>query len=617
MSKEYNKLAGDILKAVGGKENVNSLRHCVTRLRFTLKDEKIAKDDELKKMKGVATVVKSAGEYMVVIGEHVHSVFEEVCDHMGVDGKTVKEVTIEHKKQNLFQRVMGVIMGAMGPTLNVMCACGILKGLLVLLGMAGLPRDGGIYQLINAAGDCFFYFMPMLMGYNVARKLEIDPVFGFILAAAMCYPAIQGTDLNFFGYVVNVTYTNTFLPVVFGVAVAAPIYRFFSNHVSKMIKNFTVPLLTLIVALPLTFLVVGPLANLVGQGLSIVLTAVTAFSPALAGLLLGGLWQVMVLFGVHAIPMMFAVFDMMTGNPSQMLSLCCSASFAVCGTVLAVYLRTKNKDLKGVALPSLFSSIFGVTEPSVYGVLLPNINTFVFTCIGAGVGGMLTGLMRIKLYNYTGLGVVGLLGLIDPNGSTNFLGIALVILAAFAVGFALTFLLFRDKAPEAAESPAPTPAEPAREPLNKRVTLAAPMTGEAKPLSACTDAAFSEEALGKGCMIIPTEGRVVSPCDGTVCRLFPSKHAVGLETADGVEILIHIGMDTVNLKGKHFEAHVAEGDTVTKGQLLITFDKAAIEKAGYITETPMVITNTDDYLDVIQTAEGPLQAGTDVLAVLM
>lgn len=619
MSKEYVNLAADILAAVGGKKNVMSLRHCVTRLRFVLKDEKIAKDDVLKNMDGVATVVKSAGEYMVVIGEHVHSVFEEVCAHLGVDGTSINEIVIAKKKKSILERVLGVVMGAMGPTLNIMCACGILKGALVILSMLGLSMDSGVYQLVNAAGDCFFYFMPLLLGYNVARKLEIDPVFGFILAAALCYPNIQGVDLNVFGYVVNATYTGSFLPAVFGIAVAAPIYKFFDKRIPKMVKGFVVPLLTLLIAYPLTFLVVGPVANLVGVGINAILTAAIAISPILAGLLLGGAWQTMVLFGVHGIPMMFAFMDLMAGNPSTVLPLTFGASWAVCGTVLAVCLRTKDEKLKGVALPAFASTIFGITEPAVYGVLLPNIKTFVIASIGAGVGGLLCGLFNLIQYSYTGMGIVGILAFMNPNGPTNFLGVALVILVPLIVGFVLTFILFKDKTPEepVQTAPAAPKEKPAPKALNKRVNLSAPISGEVKALSACSDEAFSSEALGKGCVICPAEGKVVAPCDGEVRNLFSTLHAVGLVTADGMEILIHIGMDTVRLDGKHFTAHVAQGDKVTKGQLLISFDKEAIEAEGYKTETPVVITNTDDYLDVVATAEGTVAAGADVLAILM
>ena len=619
MSKEYTKLAADILDAVGGKKNIMSLRHCITRLRFTLKDEKIAKDDELKKLDGVVTVVKANGEYMVVIGEHVHSVFEEVCAHLGVNGSDRNQIVLEEKKKNLLDKVLGLITGAMGPTLNIMCACGILKGVLVLLSMAGLPSDSGIYQLINAAGDCFFHFMPLLLGYNVARKLEIDPVFGFILAAAMCYPNIQGVDMNFFGMTMSATYTGTFLPVVIGVAVSAPIYKFFAKHIPGIVKGFMVPLLTLLIAYPLTFIVVGPAANMVGMGINVAMTAIVGVSPILAGLLLGGFHQLLVLFGVHGVLLMFAFMDLMAGNPSIILPLTYGASWAVLGTVLAVCLRTKDKELKGVALPASISAVFGITEPSVYGVLLPNIKAFVTTCIGAGIGGLLCGAMNMIQYSYTGLGIMGVLAFMNPNGPTNFLGIALIILVPFAVAFLLAFFLFKDKETEETKKKiSVTPEEkPVRKALNKRVNLSAPMAGEVKNLSACADEAFSSEALGKGCVIFPTEGKVVAPCDGEVRNLFSTCHAVGLVNAEGVEILIHIGMDTVRLDGKHFTAHVNQGDTVTKGQLLISFDKDAIEAEGYKTETPVIITNTDDYLDVVVTADGSVAAGADLLAVLM
>lgn len=620
MSKEYNKLAADILAAVGGKKNVVSLRHCITRLRFVLKDEKIAKDDVLKNMEGVATVVKSAGEYMVVIGEHVHSVFEEVCAHMGVDGTTRNEIIISKEKGRLLGRALDIVMGAMGPTLNLMCACGILKGILAILALLGIPQDSGFYQLINAGGDCFFYFMPLLLGYNVARKLNIDPAFGFILAAALCYPTIQGVDLNFHGYVVNATYTSTFLPIIFGVVVAVPIYKFFEKHISEMVKGFAVPLLTLLISFPLTFCVVGPLANLVGMGINTVLTVIIGVSPALAGILLGGFYQLMVLFGVHAIPMTFAFMDFLQGNPPSLIfSLIGGASYAVMGTVLAVYLRTKNKELKNIALPAFFSSVFGVTEPAVYGVLLPNVNTFVFTSIGAAVGGFIAGILDLRLHAFTGMGFIGLLGFLNPDGPTNFLGVALIVLAPCIVGFVLTFLFFKDKSPDVEAVPVTEPVSVNRNhaSINKKFVLAAPMAGEVRPLSACRDEAFSSEALGKGCVIYPAEGRVVAPCDGEVSRLFETNHAVGLTTPDGVEILIHIGMDTIRLDGKYFSAHVKQGDKVSKGQLLITFDQKAIENEGYITETPMVITNTDDFLDVIETVEGTVQTGADLLTVLM
>jgi len=619
MSKEYNKLAADILAAVGGKGNVMSLRHCLTRLRFILKDEKIAKDNVLKNMDGVATVVKSAGEYMVVIGEHVHSVFEEICAHMGIDGSDRSEVVISKKKKNVVQIVLDVITAAVTPTVNLMSACGILKGILVLLGALGLSNTSAVYQLFNAAGDCFFLFVPIILGYNVARKLSIDPMFGLILATALCYPKIQGVDLDFFGYVVNVSYTGTFLPIIFGVAVAAPIYKFLDKHISKMVKGFMVPLITLFIVFPLTFLVVGPVANMIGIGINKAMTIIISFSPILAGVLLGGLWQVMVLFGIQGVIAMAALMELMSGIPSSLVAITRAPGWAVLGVLLAICLRTKDKNLKSISLPAAFSALFGITEPAIYGVLLSHIKAFVLTCIGAAAGGLVVGLFDMKMYTYAGMGFVGLLGFLNPNGPTNYLGIVLVVAVPLIVGFVLTFLFFKDETPavEVAPAPAAAPQTTVKATLNRRFNLASPLSGQAKPLSECSDEAFSGEALGKGCVIIPADGQVFSPCDGEVHKLFPTNHALGLVTPDGVEVLIHIGMDTINLKGKYFTPHVKQGDKVTKGQRLITFDKAAIEAAGYKTETPVVITNTDDYLDVVVSAEETVQVGTNLLAVLM
>ena len=300
---KYTNLASDIIKNVGGKDNVISLRHCVTRLRFRLADESVANDSVIKNMDGVVTVMKAAGEYMVVIGEHVADVYTEVCSQLGLEAyASVNDSSKEpKKKQNILDRALKVIMGGMGPTLHLLCACGIIKGLTVLLTFAGLSTESGIYMLLNAAGDCFFYFLPLILGYNLAKKFEIDPFFGTILAAAMCYPMIQNVDIEIFGHVTNTSYVSTFLPVLFGLLIAAPIYKWFNKIMPSMIKGFMTPLLTLLITFPLTFLIVGPLANMIGTGLNTAMIYVFGFSPLLAGIILGGLWQVFELFGIHGV----------------------------------------------------------------------------------------------------------------------------------------------------------------------------------------------------------------------------------------------------------------------------------------------------------------------------
>lgn len=614
--RKYEQLASDIIKNVGGKDNVESLTHCITRLRFILKDETKANDEVLRSMDGVVTIVKSIGQYMIVIGEHVADVYDEVCLQLGIDNQMAVNKEVEAKKESFINRALKTIIGGMGPVLNLLCACGIIKGLTVLLTMIGLDPASGVYQLLSAAGDSFFYFLPLMLGYNLAKKFEIDPFFGLILAAAMCYPAIQNVELDFFGYTVTATYTSTFMPILFGLIFAAPLYKFIDKHMPHNIKGFMTPLLTLLIAFPITFILIGPIANLIGTGLNTVLTAVVGFSPLLAGILLGGLWQVFVVFGVHGVLTVIAFMDLIAGNPSQMLAFSYPASFATVGTVLAVYLRTKDENLKSIALPAFISSIFGVTEPATYGVTLPRKKVFVVNCIGGAVGGILVALFNLKMFSYAGMGVIGLLGFIDPE-APNIIGILLIAIIPMLVSLALGLVTYKDSDYEYLNSEvASEPKKESKPSLLNEVEIYMPVKGKIKPLNESVDAAFASEALGKGCVILPEDGKVVSPVEGDVKTLFPTLHAIGIESVDGVEVLVHIGINTVALQGKHFEALIKQGDHVTVGQPLVNFNKEAIEAEGYSTEIPVVITNTAQFLDVIEVDHQTHDVGDVMLKVM-
>lgn len=617
---KYTNLASDIIKNVGGKDNVISLRHCVTRLRFRLADESIANDSVIKNMDGVVTVMKAAGEYMVVIGEHVADVYTEVCSQLGLEAyASVNDSSKEpKKKQNILDRALKVIMGGMGPTLHLLCACGIIKGLTVLLTFAGLSTESGIYMLLNAAGDCFFYFLPLILGYNLAKKFEIDPFFGTILAAAMCYPTIQNVDIEIFGHVTNTSYVSTFLPVLFGLLIAAPIYKWFNKIMPSMIKGFMTPLLTLLITFPLTFLIVGPLANMIGTGLNTAMIYVFGFSPLLAGIILGGLWQVFVLFGIHGVLTVVAFMDLLQGNPSQILAFSYGASFATCGVVLAILLKTKSKKLKELALPSFISAIFGVTEPATYGITMPRKKMFALCCVGGAASGVVVALANLSMETYAGMGIIGLLGFINPE-APNFVGIVLMAVVPFVVSLALGLVMYKDSDYEELNaeleggSKASGEKKENGEKLVSQTALAMPADGKVEALSTSSDEAFSSEILGKGCLILPENGNVYAPCDGVVRTLFPTKHAIGLASDSGCEVLLHIGINTVSLEGRYFEAHVKQGDQVKKGQLLITFDKEKIEKEGYNCEIPMLITNSDDYLDIVELDHGHHKHGEEVL----
>ncbi len=617
---KYTNLASDIIKNVGGKDNVISLRHCVTRLRFRLADESVANDSVIKNMDGVVTVMKAAGEYMVVIGEHVADVYTEVCSQLGLEAyASVNDSSKEpKKKQNILDRALKVIMGGMGPTLHLLCACGIIKGLTVLLTFAGLSTESGIYMLLNAAGDCFFYFLPLILGYNLAKKFEIDPFFGTILAAAMCYPTIQNVDIEIFGHVTNTSYVSTFLPVLFGLLIAAPIYKWFNKIMPSMIKGFMTPLLTLLITFPLTFLIVGPLANMIGTGLNTAMIYVFGFSPLLAGIILGGLWQVFVLFGIHGVLTVVAFMDLLQGNPSQILAFSYGASFATCGVVLAILLKTKSRKLKELALPSFISAIFGVTEPATYGITMPRKKIFALCCVGGAASGVVVALANLSMETYAGMGIIGLLGFINPE-APNFVGIVLMAVIPFVVSLALGLVMYKDSDYEDLNAELEGGSRDSVEKkenskkLVSQTALAMPADGKVEALSTSSDEAFSSEILGKGCLILPENGNVYAPCDGVVRTLFPTKHAIGLASDSGCEVLLHIGINTVSLEGRYFEAHVKQGDQVKKGQLLITFDKEKIEKEGYNCEIPMLITNSDDYLDIVELDHGHHKHGEEVL----
>ena len=610
---KYSKLAEDIIKNVGGKENIIDLKHCITRLRFNLKDESIANDDILKNMDGVITIMKSMGQYMVVIGEHVPHVYTEVCEKIGMkpyggqEGEEAKE-----KKSSLFNRVLNVVMGGMGPCLNMICASGIVKGVTTLLTVSGIikPEDG-IYLLLTAIGDAIFFYLPLMLGQNVAKKLEMDPFLGFLIGAIMCYPAINGVDINLFGHVFNATYTGSFLPVVFMIAAAAPLERFFKKYVPDLVSNFIVPVLVLIIVIPIGFVLIGPVANLIGVGINYGMNSLIEVSPLIAGTLLAGFYQVFVLFGVSGVLYMFPFMDLMQGIPSQLMAYTYFACFAQIGVVLAIYLKTKDKKLKSIALPAFISGIFGVTEPAIYGVTLPRIKMFVVSCIGSATAGIVVYFANIMMYTYAGMGVIGLLGLLNPKGP-EILPLVIATVVPFVFSFVVAYLTYKD---DEVEAKIETKVDGKVEKTGKE-TVFAPIKGEVAPLKESADAAFACEALGKGIVIKAEEGKVVAPFDGVVRTLFPTKHAIGIASDNGCEMLIHVGYNTVQLEGKYFESFVTQGDTVKKGDLLVSFDINQIKEEGYSIETPVVITNTDNYLDIIETNNNSVEAGDELLTVV-
>lgn len=606
---KYENLAKSIIANVGGKENIISINHCITRLRFVLKDEAKANDDVLKNMDGVLTVMKAGGQYQVVIGNHVPEVYKDVCAVAGIK-KNAKE---EAPKLKFGEKLNDLVSGIFMPSINMLCACGIIQGILTICTMLGiLTADDGLYQILNAAGQVMFYFFPIVVGYNASNKFGGNPFLGMMLGAGMVYPAIQGIDLNVLGMTVNASYSSTVFPVILLCAVAVPFEKFLNKVVPNVIKTFVTPVIVLMVCLPLGFCIIGPAATVLSNTINVVFGAINGFSPILAGAVLAGFWQILVVFGIHTVLAMTFIAGLMTGVPQPMMGAMGVCSFVQTGAVMAIWLKAKDKKLKDVALPAWISGMFGITEPAIYGVTLPNGNQFALTCITSAVMGGVAAATGAAMYTMTGMGVFGIFGMINPENPGTTLLLAIISrVGSIIAGFAVAFLTFKDEG-----SNEPKIEEKKPDLKVKKEVVASPLTGNVIPLTEVKDEAFSGELLGKGVAVDPTEGNVVAPCNGTVTTLFPTKHAIGIVTENGAELLIHLGLDTVKLEGEHFTAHIAQGDKVKKGQLMVTVDLEAVKAAGYSMVTPIIVTNTPDYLDVVAMSSTSVNKEEELLTLI-
>lgn len=581
---KYEELVNFIIKNIGGKENVISLTHCVTRLRFQLKDESKANDEVLKANDGIITVMHTAGQYQIVIGNHVGDVYETILPKLGLSGEVVETKNKTSIKDKFVDLVSSIFM----PAIGMLCACGMIKGLNTILSFAGIySSTSGLYTLIDAIGDSIFYFFPVIIGYTSAKKFKLTPFVGMVIGLALCYPTINGADLSIVGIQMNVSYTSTVLPVILTVAVAAPMERLLNKYIPDVVKSFLTPMIVILLSTILGYMIIGPVANTVAGWLSDGILSLYSISPVLAGIVFGGLWQVFVVFGVHITFIVLAIMNLAAGHPDPILSLQAFVAFSQTAVVLAIFLKTKQKKLKSICFPAIISGVFGVTEPAIYGITLQRLPMFVISCIGGSLSGAYAAFAGLKYQQMAGMGIFEMPAMFPQNG-TGAAMFQCVIASAFAIipTFIAAYVFYRDDHKE----------DNVTESLSEEVNQ--PIEGKIIPLNQVEDDAFSQEVLGKGIAIIPSEGKVYAPFDGTVITLFPTKHAIGIVSDNGCEVLIHIGMNTVQLNGKYFTSHVQQGDKVKKGQLLVEFDIDHILQEGYNLETPVIITNTKDYSNI-------------------
>lgn len=541
------KLAEQIVKLVGGKDNVISLVHCVTRLRFKLKDEKKANDDAIKQLKGVMGVAHAGGQYQVIIGNNVADVYDQVMPLLGLSSE--EEVTTDDEKDgNIFSRLVALISSLFMPLLGVMTGAGMLKGLLVLLNVLGWVKQGtGTYMIWNAAADSLFYFLPVLLGFSAAKTFHVNKYLGAVTGGALVYPTMVAAAtahkaITFFGLPVNLmNYSQTMLPIVFAIWGMSWFEKGTKKVVPKVVQNLFVSLLDLMVIVPLTYLIVGPVMQTLSQWLSSASLWLYGLVPVVAGFVIGGIWQAAVIVGLHWAFIPVLMNNLMTNHFDPINGIMYCTLFGQVGAALAMGLKAKDKNFKEIAIPAAVSGFFGVTEPIIYGVTLPHKKSFVFASIGSAFGGAIAAAFHAGMYTMPGGGIFGIPAFINPKGiDASFIAFVISLIVAFALAFILTFI-WGDKV---------VPATPKKKFDVKKVE-------------------FKDQGIA-------------APIQGTA-----------------VELLIHLGINTVNLKGKYFDAKVAAGQKVKQGDLLETFDVDQIKAAGYDTVVPIIVTNTNNFDDII------------------
>ncbi|WP_338707803.1 beta-glucoside-specific PTS transporter subunit IIABC [Paenibacillus amylolyticus] len=630
---DHKKMGDDIVRLVGGEANINGLVHCATRLRFDLKDSKKAERETLEKHDGIITVVESGGQFQVVIGSNVAHVYAEIMKNRDFGGDSSSSAESTGEKTSLLSKVFEIISGSFSPLIPAMAGSGMLKALLTVLTMLGWMSDtSDTYLILSAAGNAVFYFLPIFLGITLGMKLKANPYVAGVIGAALMEPSFtglmdKGSDVSFLGIpVVMMNYSASVFPIFISISIYAVLDKLLKKIILKDLQLFLVPMIALMIMVPLSAMAFGPFGTTVGDWISSGVTWLIGVSGILSGVVLGGFMTFMVVFGLHWGFTPITIQNIgVGGDPIEAMA--AAAVFAQIGVAFGIFLKAKkNKTLRTLAgSTSLTGLLAGVTEPIVYGLILRYKRVIPIVVIAGAIGGAINGHFGVKMTAYVFHNIFAI-----PVYTPTVVYV-IAIACSFAVAAVLTVMFgyeskTKDKVSGTNESVSHTSVEstPAELPVVpesktteiKKEQIYSPLTGKAVALSTINDPAFSTGAMGKGLAIVPEIGEVVAPVDGVVTSLFPTGHAIGLTTNAGTEILIHIGINTVALKGKHFTPVVQEGDIVRQGDLLIQFDIDKIKEAGYETVTPVIVTLTQQEVDVFETTQEQVQKN-DVLLTLV
>lgn len=638
-------LANQILDKVGGPSNVREVFHCVTRLRFYLHDRSLADEAALSKIPGVLGISGKTEQLQVIIGNEV----DEVCDAVQArldgapsDAKAKLAEDVSRNKEEmkkfriggLFETVAAIIL----PVIPALGGLGILKGVITIMtSYLGFTADMDLIKVMTIAADSVFYFLPFLIAWSASKRFKTDTALSLVLAGCLLYPTMTAglaegaAPMSLFGLPIPfVKYAASSIPIMLSVWVLKYVYAFVDKHMIKQLRLVFTPLATMLVMVPITLVVTGPIANYISQGIAWVFTSLFAFSPIIAGAVIGATRSLLVFTGMHLSLGAVCLNNITNYGYDIILPVNTMGTMAIVGVCLGVWIGAKKQQNKEIGMSTFISSFIGITEPGIYGVLMVFRNALIADIIAGGVAGAWTAFWGCTSNAYVNSCILSLPVFMDEH--FMFFCIGMVIAVVLGCGLTLFFgidegegyparISFGKKAIDAPDAQVEIPAvqdSDAVSSSNLVEVVASPLTGDVTLLSQVEDPAFSSEALGQGIAIVPSEGVVAAPFDGVVTALYPSKHAIGLTSSKGVECLIHVGMDTVNLAGVHFESKVSQGDSVHLGQTLIEFDIDAISKAGYSVTTPVVISNSTDFLDVFAAKEsGLIERGEDLIKIIL
>ena len=626
--RDYHKLALDIIDVVGGQKNIANATRCATRLRLVLKETPDGAKEKVSALAGVITVVENNGQFQVVIGTHVGEVYDSVAEALHLDASAQEA---EQPKQGIVNSIIATMSAVFAPFVYILAAAGLLQGALILITMAAPAfAKTGTYEVLNFMSWTPFTFLPIFIAITASKHFKCNTYIAILCCCALVNQSwadiaariADGDVVRFLGVKLSeTTYTSTVLPPLILVWVLSYLEHFIEKKLPDAAKPLLTPLICFVIMVPATIMVIGPASAITANAIANGYNALVAFAPALAGAIIGGLWQVVVIFGVHwgITPVVLANFDMYGYDTFQAFQTI--AVVAQVAAAFGVFIKSRNKEFKGVALSAGITGIFGITEPTIYGVTLRLKKPFICGCAGGAIGAVVLSFFHSAYYAYAGLpGLLTIVNAINKDAPMSFIGeAAACVIASVITIVAIQIVGFDDPAGESGETEAAEiDTESASDDSQETAAAEAkeiesPLTGTIIPLSEVHDEVFASEMMGKGCAIIPEEGKVYAPFDGKVVGLLDSHHAVGMESTDGVEVLIHVGMDTVKLNGRCFTIHVEEGEQVKKGQLLLEFDIPGIKEAGYEVTTPVIITNSDEFHDVQMKAEGQVTAGTQIL----